>query len=64
MKTRCSMVFDPDKKEIFICLEGDFKKIWKISLKNQTIETHRGFASFKRNSIPAEGMLASEPAQW
>lgn len=63
-KTRCSMVFDPDKKEIFICLEGDFRKIWKVSMENQTIETHSGFASFKRKPIPAEGMLASELAQW
>jgi hypothetical protein len=62
--TRCSMVFDPTKKEIYIGLEAKFDKIWKISLENQTIETYRGFVSFKRQSIPAEGVLATELAQW
>ena len=62
--TRCSMVFDPNKKEIYICLEKNVHKIWKVSLENQTIETHRGFASFKGRPIPAEGLLATELAQW
>ncbi len=63
-RTRSSMVFDPDKNEIYICLEGNFKKIWKASLENQTIETFRGFASFRREPIPAEGMSAADLAQW
>lgn len=62
--TRCSMVFDPKKKEIYICLEKNFEKIWKVSLENQTIETYRGFASFKRQPIPVEGVLAPELAEW
>ena len=62
--TRCSMVFDPNKKEIFICLEGNFDKIWRVSLENQTIETFHGFASFKREPIPAEGLTAADLAQW
>ena len=62
--TRCSMVFDPLKKEILICLEGNFDRIWKVSLENQTIETFRGFTSFKRELIPAEGLLAADLAQW
>ena len=62
--TRCSLVFDPNKKEIYISLENNFHKIWKVSLENQTIETHRGFATFKRQPIPVEGLLATELAQW
>jgi hypothetical protein len=62
--TRCSMVFDPLKKEIFICLEGNFDRIWKVSLENHTIETFRGFASFKREPLPSEGLLAADLAQW
>ena len=59
-----AMVFDPDKKEIYICLEGNFKKIWKASLENRTIETYRGFAPFRLEPIPAEGMSAADLAQW
>jgi hypothetical protein len=62
--TRCSMVFDPQKKEIYISREANFDKIWKVSLENQTIETYRGFASFKRQPIPAEGLLATELDRW
>jgi hypothetical protein len=62
--TRCSMVFDPERKEIYISLEANFDKIWKVSLENRTIETYRGFASFKRQPITATGMLATDLAQW
>lgn len=62
--TRCAMVFDPDEKEIYICLENNFEKIWKVSLENQTIETYRGFASFKRQPIPVEGLRALALAEW
>jgi hypothetical protein len=62
--TRSSMVFDPDKKEIYICLEGNFDKVWKVSLENQSIETYHGFASFRREPIPAEGLSAADLAQW
>ena len=62
--TRCSMVFDPQKGEIYISLEANFDRIWKVKLKSQTIETHRGFASFRHQSIPATGLLASELMNW
>ena len=32
--TECSMVFDPNKKEIFISLEGNFDKTWRVSLED------------------------------
>lgn len=62
--TRSSMVFDPHRKEIYICLEGNFARIWKVSLETQFIETFRGFTSFRREPIPAEGMSAADLAQW
>ena len=58
------MAFDPNKKTIYISLEGDFDKIWKVSLGTQTIETFRGFESFKRELIPAEGLSAAELLEW
>ena len=63
-QTRCSMVFDPRKGEIYISLEANFERIWKVKLKSQTIETHRGFASFRHQSIPATGLLTSELMNW
>jgi hypothetical protein len=63
-QTRCSMVFDPQKGEIYISLEANFDRIWKVDLKSQTIETHRGFSSSRHQSIPATGLLASELMDW
>jgi len=45
--TRCSMVFDPNNLEIYVYLEKNFNKIFKLSLENQTIETYSGIESFR-----------------
>lgn len=58
--TRCSLVFKPHAGEVYICLENNFDKVWKISLKNQTIETYGGFQSHRRRIIPADGLLTTE----
>ena len=42
-KTRYSLVLDPMALEIYIALERDYEHIWKVSLADRTIETHRGF---------------------
>jgi len=42
-KTRYSLVLDPKALEIYIALERDYDHIWKVSLTDRTIETHRGF---------------------
>ena len=42
-KTRYSLVFDPEVREIYVALERDYDHIWKISLDARTIETFAGF---------------------
>jgi hypothetical protein len=42
-KTRYSLVCDPAALEIYIALERDYDRIWKVSLTARTIETYRGF---------------------
>ena len=37
--TQCSMVFDPVNTEVYIALKGDFARIWKISMQDETIES-------------------------
>ncbi|KAB3529411.1 carcinine hydrolase/isopenicillin-N N-acyltransferase family protein [Alkaliphilus serpentinus] len=36
--TQSSMMFDPQKGEVYIVFKRDFDKIWKISLEKETIE--------------------------
>ena len=62
--TRCAMIFDPEKREVYISLERDFRRIWKVSLEKQTIETYRGFSTFKCESIPFEGVATEALAKW
>ena len=42
-KTRYSLVLDPEALEIYIAIERDYDRIWKVSLTDRTIETYRGF---------------------
>jgi hypothetical protein len=37
------MVFDPVALEVYVALEGDFSKIYRVSVEDATIETHEGF---------------------
>ncbi|MBU7037421.1 MAG: hypothetical protein HXS52_05790 [Theionarchaea archaeon] len=57
--TRCSMLFDPGNNDVYLTLEGDFDKIWKISLLNETVETVRGFREHITMNI-GEGVYLSE----
>lgn len=41
--TRTSMVFDPLAGEVFVALEGDFSRIFRVSIEEATVETHTGF---------------------
>jgi hypothetical protein len=57
--TRCSMVFDPTTQEIYVALEGNFEKIWKVSLQDGTMETWKGFTEPVTVPLTTQGILAS-----
>jgi hypothetical protein len=54
--TQISLLFDPIKMEIYFCLKRDFSKVWKISLKNDTIETYSGFAIQQSTQLDETGI--------
>lgn len=60
--TMCSMVFDPQKGEVYIAMETDFSKILKLSIEKCTIEPFKGYAKNQILSLPAgaEGILAED----
>ena len=70
-KTRYSLVLDPEALEIYIALERDYDHIWKISMTERTIETHRGFGTQYLFPLNEEGitgpslqrLAGSEPAK-
>jgi len=59
-ETQCSMMFDPQKGDVYIALKRDFEKIWKISLENETIESVKGFKEPIEIKIETGGILVSE----
>ncbi len=42
-RTRYSAVYDPMKMVVYVALERDYDHIWKISMKEETVETYLGF---------------------
>lgn len=58
--TVCSMVFDPVGLYVYLVLFGDFEKIWRISIKENIIETYIGFKESRIFKIGSKGILASE----
>jgi hypothetical protein len=60
LATRCSMIFDPINNEIFIAIDGNFNKIWKVSLEESTIETFSGFNISIKKPLDSKGLMALE----
>lgn len=58
--TLCSMVFLPNRREVFIALNRDFGKIWRVSLRDRTVSTSQGFAGSGELPVTDQGVLASD----
>jgi hypothetical protein len=58
--TLSSMVFDPERGEIYIALRRDFSRVWKVSIADGTIETFSGFGKARKTDLDAAGVLASD----
>jgi hypothetical protein len=61
--TQASLVFAPERGEIYIALKQDFGKIWKVSLGDETIETYAGFGKARRMHLGSAGVTASDLAK-
>jgi hypothetical protein len=58
--TQASLVFAPERGEIYVALKRDFSKIWKVSLVDETIETYSGFGRSRRMNLGPDGVTASD----
>ena len=61
--TRSTTIFFPLKQEIYL-MSDDISRIWKISLKDETIETYRGFRVRKKVKLTSEGIKGEELSKW
>ncbi len=62
--TKASMVLDPTERIVYICLSGDFNRVWKLSIDNSTIETFSGFDITRSEYLSSEGLTATELRLW
>ena len=58
--TLCSMIFKPQTNDIFISLQQNFEKIWKVSLDNKAIETYAGFKKHHKVRLEKDGILSTD----
>lgn len=59
-KTLTSMVFDPQAGEVYLALGRDIKKIWRICMRDYTVETFSGFGRYWQDEVGEEGITASQ----
>lgn len=62
--TQASVVCFPQKQEVYFALNRDYSHIWKISIKDCTLETFRGFKSSKKVKFTDQGITATELSTW
>ncbi len=58
--TLCSMIFHPQTNNIYIVMNQNFEKIWKISLNRGIIETYRGHGKQFQTRLGPEGILSTD----
>jgi len=58
--TQCSMLFDPQKNEVYVILKSDFSKVWKASIDKGTVETFSGFKEFTKLESDYNGITLEE----
>lgn len=62
--TECSVIFFPETFDIFLSFDGDFERIWYVSLEKEQIKTYRGFQESQQMSLNSKGLLKSELMKW
>ncbi len=58
-KTLVSMVFDPQANEVYLAFGRDYEKIWRVCMRDRTIETFSGFGRFWQDDMGREGVTIS-----
>lgn len=43
--TLCSFLYEPETNSVYVAVDRDFDKLWKISIMEETAETFKGFES-------------------
>jgi hypothetical protein len=58
--TQSSMIFDPDNAEVYIAVKQNYEQIWKVSIKEGTIESYRDFNNPVQMELGQQGYTMDE----
>lgn len=59
-KTLCSLICRPETRSVYIALNLDMDRIWKIDLSSKTLETYKGYRRYQKTSLDEKGLLSSD----
>jgi len=62
--TKASVVVRPLRNYIYLALDGDFSRIWKVDLENRTIEGYAGFSEMRVQAMDHIGLTSAQLSQW
>ncbi len=62
--TKASMVFDPLERKVYIGIDGDFQRIWRISMDERIIETWSGFIKYRSALMGVNGINVPQLRTW
>lgn len=58
------MIFDPLERMVYIVIDGDFQRIWRVSIDEQAIMTWSGFEKNRSAQLQENGITVSELRTW
>ncbi|MCK4672077.1 MAG: linear amide C-N hydrolase [Candidatus Aegiribacteria sp.] len=62
--TKASTIYDPLNRTVYVCIDSDFDRIWKVSMDNRSIETFYGFDSDRSMQLDDNGITVKELRLW
>ncbi len=62
--TKASMVFDPLEGIVYIGIDGDFQRLWRVSIDQGIIETWSGFVKYRSALVRGRGITVPELRTW
>ncbi|MCK5117106.1 MAG: hypothetical protein KAR44_10930 [Candidatus Aegiribacteria sp.] len=62
--TKASMVFDPLEGIVYIGIDGDFQRLWRVSMGQGIIETWSGFVKYRSALVGGRGITVPELRTW
>lgn len=62
--TKASMVFDPLERTVYIGIDSDCKRIWRVTMDEEIIETWSGFIKYRSAPASGNGITVPELRTW